>query len=93
MSDSSPDPEKELAKLAKRLRLGWARLYPVTEKNLEGVRSAITAQWNREQELVKAQDKTSKRLKTEKTKSSSKSHISKDKGKSSDKSHSHGRSL
>lgn len=39
------DAELKLHKLAVRLRKGWAKLHPVTGKQLTAVREAVRQQW------------------------------------------------
>ncbi len=41
----------KLRKLADRLHRGWAKLHPVTEKQMLGVREAVRDQWLREQQV------------------------------------------
>jgi hypothetical protein len=53
MPDDLTQCETNLRKLAERLHKGWARLHPVTEKNLALVRQAVHEQWRKEQELRK----------------------------------------
>jgi hypothetical protein len=43
------DPEKSLETLGRRVREGWAKLHPVTEKQLDAVHEALAERDRREQ--------------------------------------------
>jgi hypothetical protein len=49
MPDQHTDAEAKLKKLGDRLRQGFAKQHPVSEKNLETVRGAIRDQYEQEQ--------------------------------------------
>ena len=51
MTDDCAEAEAKLQKLADRVHRGWAKLHPVTEKELEGVREAVREQWQREERV------------------------------------------
>ncbi|MBI3867411.1 MAG: hypothetical protein HY299_02685 [Verrucomicrobia bacterium] len=49
MPDDNPtDTEKKLQKLGQRVRDGFAKKNPTTEKSLETVRDAVREQWEKE---------------------------------------------
>ncbi len=51
MPNDQTDIERKLEKLADRLDDGWAKLHPVTEKELARVREAVRKQWENERQM------------------------------------------
>jgi hypothetical protein len=51
MPNPHTDAEAKLQKLGQRLRAGWAAQHPADDRDLESVRAAVRAQWERDQEL------------------------------------------
>lgn len=49
MPDQNTDAEAALQKLGHRLRLGWAKKHPVSDKNLESVKNTVREQYEQEQ--------------------------------------------
>jgi hypothetical protein len=49
MPKQNPDAELALHKLGQRIREGYAKKHPTTEKNLETVEDAVREQYKREQ--------------------------------------------
>jgi hypothetical protein len=54
MPNDHTETERKLEKLAERLHDGWAKLHPVTEKELAGVHQAVREQWEKEQKIEKS---------------------------------------
>ena len=49
MPNQTADDEAKLRKLGKRLREGFTKKHPVSEKSIETVRNAVREQWEKEQ--------------------------------------------
>ena len=49
MPNQKTDAEAALKKLGDRLRLGWAKEHPVSDKSLESVKNTVREQWEKEQ--------------------------------------------
>jgi len=54
MPNQTADDEAKLRKLGKRLREGFTKKHPVSEKSIETVRNAVREEWEREQEANRA---------------------------------------
>ena len=52
MPEQENEIERKLHKLADRLRLGWQKQHPVTQKDLGLVRQVVREQWDKEQSLA-----------------------------------------
>ena len=48
MSDDNTEAAAMLRKLGERVRAGWAKLHPVSDKHLAAVRAAVAKQWEQE---------------------------------------------
>lgn len=48
MSNDNTKAEAKLRKLGERVRAGWAKLHPVSEKQLAAVRAAVRQEWEQE---------------------------------------------
>lgn len=48
MSDDNKKAAANLRKLGERVRAGWAKLHPVSAKQLAAVRAAVAKQWEQE---------------------------------------------
>ena len=46
MADQNRQLREKLRKLGRRVQQGWAKLHPVTEKQLAKVREAVIHQWD-----------------------------------------------
>ena len=57
MPGNETEAERKLRTLSKRLKQGWAEMYPVPKKAMEQVRNAVREQWEQEQEVVRKIDK------------------------------------
>lgn len=86
MSDDNTRAAAKLRKLGEKVREGWARLHPVSEKQLAAVRAAVRQQWQQEhgsksrvqsqrtaKQTQAAQDQTSAQAESKKTKRQSRS--------------------
>lgn len=51
MPDQNTDADAALTKLGQRLRSGWAKKHPVSDKSLESVRDIVREQWEQEQKV------------------------------------------
>lgn len=49
MPDQNTEAEQKLKKLGQRIRHGWTKEHPATDKSLETVKQAVREQWEREQ--------------------------------------------
>ena len=49
MPKQNTDAEAALKKLGHRVRLGWAKKHPVSDKSLESVKNTVREQWEKEQ--------------------------------------------
>jgi hypothetical protein len=49
MPNENTDAEAALQKLGHRVRLGWAKKHPVSDKSLESVKNTVREQWEQEQ--------------------------------------------
>jgi hypothetical protein len=49
MPNENTDAEAALQKLGNRLRLGWAKKHPVSDRSLESVKNTVREQWEQEQ--------------------------------------------
>jgi len=49
MPNQNTDTEAALKKLGQRLRSGWAKQHPVSDKTLESVKGTVREQWEQEQ--------------------------------------------
>ncbi len=87
MSEDNTKAAANLRQLGERVRTGWAKLHPVSEKQLAAVRAAVVKQWAQEQpgksmakpqRTVKqsqaAQDQSSRQSRAAKAKRRSQSH-------------------
>lgn len=83
--------EKKLQKLGHRLRRGWAKLHPVTRKQMEAVRAVVRKQWEQMQKKESSQSQATDPNEQERTQSQQQSigKPSKPKSKSRDHGHSH----
>jgi hypothetical protein len=54
MPNQNTDAEAALQKLGHRLRLGWAKKHPVSDKSLESVKNTVREQWEQEQQTKTA---------------------------------------
>jgi hypothetical protein len=54
MPDQNTDAEAALQKLGHRLRLGWVKKHPVSDKSLESVKNTVREQWEQEQTANRA---------------------------------------
>lgn len=52
MPDKNTDVEARLRRLAQHLRLGWAKLYAVTDKEKEVVRQTVRRQWEKKHQIA-----------------------------------------
>ncbi len=48
MADDNHKTAAQLRKLGERVRAGWAKLHPVSDKHLAAVRTALSEQWKQE---------------------------------------------
>ena len=53
MPNQNTDAEAALQKLGHRMRLGWAKKHPVSDKSLESVKNTVREQWEQEQAASK----------------------------------------
>jgi hypothetical protein len=51
MPNENTDAEAALQKLGHRLRLGWAKKHPISDRSLESVRNTTREQWEQEQAM------------------------------------------
>ena len=49
-----PVSEAALQKLGHRVRLGWAKKHPISDKSLESVKNTVREQWEQEQTASRA---------------------------------------
>lgn len=49
MPNENTDAEAALKKLGHRMRLGWAKKHPISDKSLESVKNTVREQWEQEQ--------------------------------------------
>ena len=49
MPNQNTDAEAALQKLGHRVRLGWAKKHPISDKSLESVKATVREQWEQEQ--------------------------------------------
>jgi len=49
MPNQNTDAEAALQKLGHRVRLGWAKKQPISDKSLESVKNTVREQWEQEQ--------------------------------------------
>ena len=92
MSDDNTEAAAMLRKLGERVRAGWAKLHPVSDKHLAAVRAAVVKQWEQEhggKSRAKAR-RLAKQSHAEHDQSSRQSRSTKTKGRS--QSHDHGHS-
>ena len=91
MADQDNLVEKKLQKLGHRLRRGWAKLHPVTRKQMEAVRAVVRKQWEQRQKKESSQSQATDSDEQGKTQflQQSISKQSKQKSKSRDHGHSH----
>lgn len=61
MPDENAEAERVLGVLARRLRMGWAKQHPATDRQLERVREAVREQWEKEQGAQRAEEAARKR--------------------------------
>jgi len=54
MPNQNTDAEAALQKLGHRMRLGWAKKHPVSDKSLESVKNTVREQWEQEQTASRA---------------------------------------
>ena len=54
MPNQNTDAEAALKKLGHRLRLGWAKKHPISDKSLESVKNTVREQWEQEQTASRA---------------------------------------
>lgn len=54
MPNQNTDAEAALQKLGHRVRLGWAKKQPISDKSLESVRNTVREQWEQEQTASRA---------------------------------------
>ena len=54
MPNQNTDAEAALQKLGHRVRLGWAKKHPVSDKSLESVKNTVREQWEQEQTASRA---------------------------------------
>jgi hypothetical protein len=53
MPNENTDAESALQKLGHRMRLGWSKKHPVSDKSLESVKNTVREQWEQEQAASK----------------------------------------
>ena len=54
MPNKNTDAEAALQKLGHRVRLGWAKKHPISDKSLESVKNTVREQWEQEQTASRA---------------------------------------
>lgn len=54
MPNQNTDAEAALQKLGHRVRLGWAKKQPISDKSLESVKNTVREQWEQEQTASRA---------------------------------------
>jgi hypothetical protein len=64
MPNQNTDAEAALQKLGHRLRLGWAKKHPVSDKSLESVKNTVREQWEQEQQTKTAKKPAKTQTKT-----------------------------
>ena len=57
MPANETEAERKLRTLSKRLKQGWAEIYPVPETAMKKVRDAVREQWEKEQEVKQRVEK------------------------------------
>lgn len=55
MPDQNTDAESALRKLGQRLRQGWAKKHPTTEKTIDTIKDTVREQWEQEQQATRSQ--------------------------------------
>ena len=91
MSDDNTKAAAKLRKLGERVRAGWAKLHPVSEKHLAAVRAAVAKQWEQEhggKSRAKAQ-RLAKQSQASQEHSTRQSHATKPKRQSRSQDHGH----
>jgi len=58
MPNQNTDAEAALQKLGHRVRLGWAKKQPISDKSLESVKNTVREQWEQEQTASRASKPT-----------------------------------
>jgi len=54
MPREQTNAEAALTKLGQRVRAGWARQHPISERSLETVRTTVRQEWEQEQKVKHA---------------------------------------
>ena len=92
MSEDNTKAAAKLRKLGERVRAGWTKLHPVSEKQLASVRAAVRQQWEQEH-AGKSPDKGPETVKrAQPTRGHSAQQARSTKQKRQSKSHDHGHS-
>lgn len=73
MASPPKEPEEKLRQLGERLRRGWAKLYPVTEKELSVVRQVVREQWEQKHQARETTEVKKSATKSQQAKTQSKS--------------------
>jgi hypothetical protein len=55
MPNPNTDPEGALRKLGQRLRQGWAKQHPTSEKTIETVKETVREEWERQRNATRSQ--------------------------------------
>lgn len=58
MPDDLSELEGDLAKLGKRLRQGWAKVHPVSDREKAAVTQVVREEWEKEQQVAQSQPPT-----------------------------------
>ena len=88
MPDNERESEAKLRKLGERFRQGWAKLHPLKESQLQGVRRAIRHEWEQKTKLQNQKSAQQQGQEVAKTVGHGKSKT-KTRTKTSGKSHEH----
>jgi hypothetical protein len=92
MSDENRQAAANLRKLGERARAGWAKLHPVSAKQLAAVRAAVAKQWEQEhagKPMAKSQHSVQSRVAHDQSSRQSRATKVKGQSKSRDHGHSH----
>ena len=94
MADQNKQVREKLRKLGRRVQQGWAKLHPVSEKQLAKVREAVMRQWDQthpahaKTEHLDQAEATSQRRKRQ-TQGSKQRRAQQDRSQSHDEGHSY----
>lgn len=92
MSDDNKKAAANLRKLGERVRAGWAKLHPVSAKQLAAVHAAVAKQWEQEhagKPMTKSQRSAHSRVAHDQSVRQTRTTKTKGKSKSKDYGHSH----